>query len=153
MPIKSTKEVILHELAKVYSEYLQTFSWNYMATITFRNPRRDSIYNGRQIWSVLDRECLLERAFFISEPHTTGFLHYHGLLALTFDPAGESLYNTRDVQAVCDKVFGRSRVESIRSNSQVANYCSKYVAKACGDSRTEYDFYGNWSSITTGHFA
>jgi len=125
-----------------------------MATVTFRSPRRDAIYNGNQIYSVLawDRPLFsngwtrIKRAFFISEPHTTGFLHYHGLLSLLRGPNGYVCGDAKECQRLLTSTFGWSSVSAIKDAAAVGTYCAKYVSKAIDRWSVDYNLYGNWKA-------
>ena len=126
-----------------YSGYLQGFKWDAMLTVTFRKPRKDPIYNRQQIWNS-EISSFAKRAFLISEPHTTGFLHYHGLVKFV-SGAGGPKHMCNWLETNLTNRFGWSAVSPIRNMQEVAGYCSKYVVKSIEDSAIDYDFMGDWS--------
>jgi hypothetical protein len=137
-------------ISTAYSDYLQGFKWDYMATITFKRPIRDSIYHGKRISSALADSRLVRRSFLISEPHTTGYIHYHGLVRGDTEGSGPGLLDRaligKLLQHECTTRFGYSLVTVIKNMNEVSGYCCKYVSKAAGDDHIDYDFYGDWTT-------
>jgi len=116
------------------SEWLQTYQWDYFHTVTFRNPRRDSIAALRDVGDVCSEYS--SRAFIAAEPHFSGFLHVH---AITFqDPDMRPYYLPWTIEERYRKRFGISAVQAVRGQEEVATYCSKYVTKG----RAQYEFLG-----------
>jgi len=139
------------ELGEVYSRYLESKRWDTFITVTFRKPRRDSIYNGQSVWTYLHERYPVQKAFLISEPHTTGFLHYHGLLGFypAWNPTRHELINglqNEEIEEGCYRVFGRTDVSAIKMLENVASYCTKYVLKAVDNPSVDYNLYGDWKS-------
>lgn len=140
------QSTVKEERKAAYCDYLQGFRWDYMATITFRGVRRDSIHAVKQVYSTLRETGFVNRAFLISEPHTTGFIHYHGLL---FDGKPrtdrECTAIARYLKAGVSNEFGFSHVNKIRDMRAVTGYCTKYVLKGLEDDAVDYQFLGNWN--------
>lgn len=135
-----------NENQNIWSDYLSNpkWGWDYFATITFRQPRRDSLFNAATIWRVLCSGAQTRRAFLISEPHTTGMLHYHGLLRTKRNWLSDGFQNAGDYKLLCEHSFGNSRVEPIRSMAEVSGYISKYVTKAIDSPLVDYYLLGDW---------
>ncbi|MBA7712383.1 hypothetical protein ES703_121357 [subsurface metagenome] len=135
-------------LTDAYSDYLQSLTWDYFATVTFEIPRRDAIRAGNSVWGVVHKAGV-ERAFLAVEPHETGDLHIHGLLKLSEERFSNLNYARSDLRAggaydlwrTVFKAFGRSKVELINTPYHVAQYCSKYVVKGTRHQDC-YNFYG-----------
>lgn len=116
------------------ASWLAALPWDYYWTVTFKRPRRDSLSVIRDITTELHRQGC-SRAFIGCEPFKVSHnLHAHGLLLgtsfahLTRD-AGYLPGSATHVWEKLFRRFGRSRVESINNQQQVAAYCSKYVTK------------------------
>lgn len=139
-------QVLSGEIRKQYSDFLQTKHWDYFVTVTYRSPRKEPYYALNGAWRVL-KSNHVGKAFLVAEPHQTGDLHLHGLVAgyppgwkpemsLPFDMWGD-LY----------KAFGRSAVSPIAEIGGVTSYCAKYVLKS-EYSADLYELFGNqvaWS--------
>jgi hypothetical protein len=141
---------------EAYADWLQSKPWDYFLTTTFRSPRKEPYYAIKHVWNTLKPHGI-GRAFLACEPHQSGDLHIHGIVAglmtrQSIGDGGEIYVPTRykrDGQLRLDppeviwgdlfKVFGRSKVELCRSNEDVAGYCAKYVLKQ--QSRV-CDYYG-----------
>ncbi|MBA7709764.1 hypothetical protein ES703_118689 [subsurface metagenome] len=139
-----------------YSDYLQSLTWDYFATVTFRTPRRDPIRAGNSVWGVVHKAGV-QRAFLAVEPHETGDLHIHGLLKMPDEMFDRQDYARSDLRAgraydlwrSVFNVFGRSKVEMVHSPYDVSQYCSKYVVKETKHQDC-YNFYGQaglWQPI------
>jgi len=127
------------DLRSKYADYLQSKHWDYFATVTFKRERRDSIAAIRDVWQRIGPHC--DKGFLAAEPHRTGALHLHGLLEV------RAPFYTMPwiLQDICDREFGRSRIDGIQGPGEVANYCSKYVVK--NQNLYTYEFLGdNWST-------
>lgn len=133
-------------VGEALADWLQTQSWQYFFTVTCRRPRRDSVAFIRDIGQVPG----YSKMFVACEPHRYNHnLHAHGLIA-TPEPASlpwrGGSYAGAPAYEFWDKWFhrfGRTRVEAIRSTSDVTGYCAKYVCKLTdGDN---YDFLGDWT--------
>lgn len=127
-----------------YSRYLQSFDWDYFATVTFRKDWRDSIKAHETVWENLAPYC--SRAFLAVERHRypNYNCHVHGLLKTHTFETGSPMFTPEFLWVGLYVHFGRTQVEEIREMSQVSNYCSKYVVKRLSD----YAFYGSpsfWS--------
>lgn len=121
-------------LGEQLSAWLQELSWDYFFTITLRRPRRDSVAFIRDIRQVYETFAF-KRLFIACEPHRFNHnLHAHGLFlgdpVTAVTKSGGWISGTPTEQ--WDKLFhrfGRSRVEPVKSLSDVSHYCSKYVTK------------------------
>ena len=118
------------ELAKWLTD---SFQWDYFLTVTFRwwaRPEQSQphfSYIRRALTSYAPQHLFLG-----AELHKKGDLHVHGLyqsavLAEAPWPRAQELWH------VLFKRFGRSKVEVIRSQGDVVNYCTKYVTKELTD--------------------
>lgn len=134
--------------SQAYADYLQEFSWDFFATVTCRQDRRDPLALKRDVWQAFRPHC--SRGFIAIEPHKTGMLHAHGIFRSKLaDMPSHSWYSARGtvpeqtplmLWSTAFHRFGRSKVELINGHADVTNYCSKYVVKT----NYEYDFLGNW---------
>ncbi|MBA7553336.1 hypothetical protein ES705_45926 [subsurface metagenome] len=116
------------EIQEAYAEYLQTFSWDYYSTVTFRRLRRDSLAAAAAVWAVLDGKFLATRAFIAVERHVLDGVHCH-LLHQHYHELGLNAVKAYSMWLYLFKAFGRTTVEDIRSPGDVSTYCSKYVSK------------------------
>ncbi len=119
-----------------YAEYLQTFSWDYYSTVTFRRLRRDTLAAAAAVWAVLDGKFLATRAFIAVERHYLDGVHLH-LLHQHYHDLGLNAVKAYSMWLYLYKAFGRSSVEQIRGPGDVSSYCSKYVVK-----EEQYNFFG-----------
>lgn len=136
---------IRQQILQNYSDFIQKFTWEHFITVTFRRPRRDCIYNAEQVWNVLCRYQSIQRAFLISEPHTTGFLHYHGLFIPWSSLRGFQPAKSDGFQTELTRVFGWSVVSPVNNMQEVAGYCAKYVMKSQSLPQVDWFFKGDWS--------
>ena len=123
-----------------YADFIQSYHWDYFATVTFKSPRKEPYYAIKNVW----RECQkvgAARGFLVAEPHESGDLHIHGLLATAAKGALPSLALPWDVEGSMRKRFGISRVEACNSAEAVSSYCAKYVTKQDGQI-DHYDILG-----------
>ncbi|MBA7552048.1 hypothetical protein ES705_44601 [subsurface metagenome] len=111
-----------------YAEYLQTFSWDYYSTVTFRRLRRDPLAAAAAVWAVLDGKFSASRAFIAVELHVLDGVHLH-LLHQHYHELGLQAVRAYSMWLYLFKSFGRTTVEAIRSSGDVSTYCSKYVSK------------------------
>ncbi len=130
------------EIRQHYAEWLQGYNWDYLATITFRSPRREPYYALTHAWSELGKHNVA-RAFLGVEPHQSGDLHIHGLLA---GPAPGWRPEIELPWQIWDGLFhrfGRARVEACNTHAAVTAYCSKYILK---EQDRVADYYGVYGS-------
>lgn len=115
---------------EAFAEYLQTITWDYFFTGTFRY--NDISVNGAR------RAC--ERFFegfsgieigilFFEHGSLYGRVHVHGLLR--FDPKRKATAGT--IWGRWFETYGRARVETPKSGKSVSTYCTKYVTKHLKD--------------------
>ena len=123
------------EYRRSVADFLESKKWHYFFTITFRRPRRDVISIQRDVKQHL-RGFTRGRAFIAIEPHKSSLAHVHGLIRSS-SPFPNFKASTLWIELF--QRFGRSTVSPVRSQHEVAGYCSKYVAKG---SAYEYDFIG-----------
>ncbi len=116
------------EIQEAYAEYLQTFSWDFYSTVTFRKLRRDPLAAAAAVYAVLDGKFLATRAFIAVERHVLDGVHCH-LLHQHYHEAGFQAVKAYSIWLYLFKAFGRTTVEVIRSSGDVSTYCSKYVSK------------------------
>ena len=135
------REAILDTRAReAYSSYLESLSWDYYATVTFRKPWRDTIKAHEAVWGVLHSECHAKRAFVAVEKHRfpSKEVHVHALISDYDGSWRPNVLLPWDMWSKLFHHFGRTQVEAINSTADVAAYCSKYVVKSLSD----YAFYG-----------
>jgi len=113
------KPSILH----AYADYISQFPWDLYSTITYREPRKDCIYQAQRAFGVLEKFGAT-RAVIAVEPHRLSGVHLHCLSRHL--PALDS---TVPLWKYCFKAFGRTTVESVGDTLAVSRYCAKYVVK------------------------
>lgn len=126
-------------IQEAYSEYLQSYKWDFFYTITTRNKYGSDITLQRSIerWAANSH---VRRAFVaIENGKATGRLHSHGLIKMA-GPGNYPEFSPVLWKSAFDR-FGRSTIEPIRALGDVSSYCSKYVLKGRG----EYNFFGQWA--------
>lgn len=121
------------EVVSAYSEFIQSFPWDFYSTVTFREPRRDPIRAAQAVSKSLS-VLGASRAFIACEQHRAANLHVHCLSRHTFNPS----LSPSSIWLYLWKAYGRSTVETIRETSQVSSYCAKYVTKG-----SSFDFIGS----------
>ncbi|MBA7673433.1 hypothetical protein ES703_81630 [subsurface metagenome] len=130
------------EIRQQYAEWLQGYNWDYLATITFRSPRREPYYALKHTWGELGKHNVA-RAFLGVEPHQSGDLHIHGLLAGCPPGWRPEIDLPWQIWDGLFHRFGRARVEACNTREAVTAYCSKYILKE--QSRVA-DYYGVYGS-------
>ncbi len=116
------------EVSEAYAEYLQSFSWDFYSTVTFRRLRRDPLAAAAVVWACLYGKFLATRAFVAAERHALDGIHLH-LLHQHYHEMGRQGVKSYSIWLYLFKAFGRTTVEAIKSPEQVSSYCSKYVSK------------------------
>ncbi|KKL79983.1 hypothetical protein LCGC14_2009400, partial [marine sediment metagenome] len=122
------REALLDTRAReAYGSYLESLSWDYFVTVTFRKPWRDAIKAHEAVWGTLHSECYAKRAFLAVERHKypSREVHVHGLIS---DYDGSWRPNVLLPWDMWEKLFhhfGRTRVEPIKSPRDVSSYCAK----------------------------
>lgn len=126
------------EIMEAYSQFIQSYDWDFFFTVTFRRERNDGIRAHEHVWSCL-KSAGAHRVFIATESgRLTGRIHNHGLFAYKCRPVNS--LGCGEMFERLHRSFGRSQVSPCRSPSATAEYCSKYVMKGLRD----YDFYGEW---------
>jgi hypothetical protein len=132
-----------------WAKFLKGYQWDYFLTATFRKPRREPYYAMKGVWNELKRYNVA-RAFMGVEPHQSGDLHIHGVVAGKYNPGTGEVWKPEialpwEIKEGLDSRFGFSRVQSCRSTEAVTGYCAKYVLK--GSRRADhYDIFGEKES-------
>jgi len=122
------------DLRKAWAEYLGSLPWDYFLTVTFREPLPP--HRGEAVLNSIERTLVSWQnpamLFLGMELHVSRFLHLHGLYLtqrrwpnLGYMPED----STVSIWKALFKVFGRTRVELIRSPAEAAMYVSKYCVK------------------------
>jgi hypothetical protein len=78
----------------------------------------------------------------VAEPHQSGDLHVHGLVA---GPGGcwrPDIALPWDIYAGLFKRFGRARVEACNNHEAVSLYCAKYLLKQQSRACDYYEVFG-----------
>ncbi len=135
-----------------YAEWLQGYNWDYFLTSTFRKPRREPYYALRAVWGELERS-FVARAFLAVEPHQSGDLHIHGIVAGMPPGWRPEIPLPWDIWSGLFKRFGRAKVEACNTHEAVTAYCAKYVLKQQGRVADYYGIYGTklaWQGGRTG---
>lgn len=129
-----------------YAAWLKKYHWDYFMTVTFRSPRKDPLPTLKHVWHELE-DHNVKRAFLGVEPHQSGDLHIHGLLAGAYGSGSTSWRPGIDLPWTIweglHKRFGRSKVEACDSNEAVTAYCSKYILKQQSRVADYYEVYGD----------
>ena len=125
-----------------YAEFLQGYDWDYFITQTFRRPRKEPYYALHSVWHTLKYHGAA-RAFLACEPHKTGDLHIHGIMAGGGDGWLPHIDPMWDIWEDCHKKYGRNKVELINTSAAVAGYCAKYVLKAQNVVADHYEVFGD----------
>lgn len=127
---------IPNPMRDAWSEFLQRWSWDWFATLTFRgDPHPEKADKLFRVWvSKLNRKLYGVRWaphgkgvrwIRASEPQRRGTIHYHALLG------GDGLADQRRLDWMDEwfKLAGIARIEVPESASAVSAYCAKYVVK------------------------
>jgi len=93
-----------------------------------RAPRKEPYSAIQAVWGEL-REYGVRRAFLVAEPHQSGDLHCHGLVAGGQPEWRGKLALPWDMWAGLYEKFGRARVEAPGRQEVVSMYCAKYLLK------------------------
>lgn len=132
------------------AEYLKSYRWDDFITVTFdpeksytKTGRKEPYYASKTVWNELAENNNVARAFIAVEPHQSGDLHIHGLIAGSIRSNGNLIYPENVIwQNLFDK-YGRSKVEKCRDVPAVTDYCAKYILKQQSRVCDYYNFYGN----------
>jgi len=132
------ESILLDEKREVLVKVREATS-EYFFTVTFKQERRNTINVKKHVWYAL-QDYGINKAFIAVEPHDTGMLHCHGLMA-TSGMGGK--VPAKLVWTGLHRRFGRSKVELARSQAHVSSYCSKYITKDMDKRLFDYGYYGN----------
>lgn len=130
------------DLRTAYAGWLQQYQWDYFFTTTFRSPRREPYYALKNVWSELEKHRVA-RAFIGVEPHRTGDLHLHGILAGLGADWVLGIDLPSNIWSALFKRFGRSKVEACNNHDAVSLYCAKYILKAQNSVIDHYGVFGD----------
>lgn len=131
-----------YDTKKQYAEWLKEYNWDYFMTATFRKPRREPYYALQHVWYELKRHWVA-RAFMGVEPHQSGDLHIHGIIAGSPPGWKPEIALPWDIWQGLFKRFGRARVEACNTREAVSLYCAKYVLKQQSRVVDYYDVFGS----------
>jgi len=126
-----------------YAEWLQMYNWDYFITVTFRKQRKEPYYVLESVFNELSYEYFVARAFLGCEPHQSGDLHIHGILAGPAPGWLPEIALPWEIWSGMFKRFGRSKVEACNSAEAVSAYCAKYVLKQQSRVCDYYAVYGS----------
>jgi len=155
-----------------YSEWLQTYRWDYFLTATFDPGKGCAIHAKGESQYVMDRvtgqavrseytrgrkepysalkavsgelvKHNVARAFLVAEPHQSGDLHIHGIVAGSVRNGRNLMESPGEIWSALFKRFGGAKVEPVHGAGQVCMYCSKYVLKQQSRTADYYEVYGN----------
>jgi hypothetical protein len=115
-------------IKQAYTDWLKSYNWDYFFTTTFRSARREPYYAAKHLWTEL-KKFNVGRSFVGVEPHQSGELHCHGLIAGVAPGWKPELCLPWDIWNGLFKRFGRSKVEACNSQEAVTGYCAKYILK------------------------
>jgi len=124
-----------------YAEWLKGYNWDYFLTSTFRQPRKDPYYALRIVWYELKR-YFVARAFLVAEPHQSGDLHVHGIIAGRGPGWQPEMALPWDIWQGLFNRFGRAKVELCSSQQAAAAYCAKYLLKQQSRLSDYYEIFG-----------
>jgi len=130
------------QIRQDYAEWLQGYNWDYFLTSTFREPRKEPYYAIRTVWREL-KKYGVGRAFLAAEPHQSGDLHIHGIVAGSGPGWLPDLALPWDIYAGLFKRFGRAKVGACNSQEAVTGYCAKYLLKQQSRVCDYYEVFGN----------
>jgi len=132
-----------------YAQWLQSYHWDYFLTSTFREPRKEPYYALQAVWHELKRHSVA-RAFLAVEPHESGDLHIHGILAGAGPGWKPELELPWDIWDGLYKRFGRAKVEACDSQERVSSYCAKYLLKQQSRVCDYYEVFGRKTAWVDG---
>lgn len=121
---------------------MRKYEWEYFFTTTFRSPRREPYYALKHVQHAL-QDCNCARGFLGAEPHKSGDLHVHGIVAGRPPGWEPSIALPWVIFDRLEKRFGRSKVEACNSSMAVTSYCSKYILKDQSNCQDHYSIFGN----------
>ncbi len=124
-----------------YAEFLQEHHWDYFLTVTFRKPRMDPYYAIRDVWRCVE-DHQATRGFLVAEPHISRNLHIHGIVSGAPPEWRPEIDLPWVIWNDCFHRFGRSKIDLVRSQGDVAGYCSKYVVKQLNQG-DHYEIFGS----------
>ena len=126
-----------------YAEWLHDYNWEYFLTSTFRRPRKEPYYALQTVWHELNHNSSVQRAFLVAEPHQSGDLHVHGLVAGRGGAWLPDISLPWDIYARLFKRFGRAQVGAANSQGAVSSYCAKYLLKQQSRVCDYYEVFGD----------
>ena len=132
----------MQDIQDSYSDWLQRYHWEYFFTSTFREPRREPYYAMKAVWAELSK-YYVARAFIGVEPHNSGDLHLHGIIAGRGEGWKPEIRLPWEIWHGLFKRFGRAKVEACNSQEKVSAYCSKYILKAQNNVVDHYSLFGS----------
>jgi hypothetical protein len=126
-----------------YSQWLQTYFWDYFVTVTFRSPRKEPYYALQHVWHSL-QNYNVARAFLACEPFKSGGdIHVHGIVAGRSPGWRPEVRLPWEIWQGLFNRFGRSKVELCNSLAAVSNYCTNYILKDQSSSMDYYELFGD----------
>ena len=128
-----------------YAGWLMEYNWDYFLTVTYRSPRREPYYALKHVWHELE-EHSVGRAFLGVEPHQSGDLHIHGIVAGAAPGWRPEIDLPWNIWSGLFHRFGRAKVAACNSHEAVTAYCAKYLLKQ--QSRVT-DYYGVFGTKST----
>lgn len=129
------------ETRDAYAGHLQSYPWDYFATVTFRKLHRDPLNAARRVWDAADK-LGASRGFVAVERHKLDGVHVHALLRQLPHLQVPAKTHWRYMS----KAFGRTSVEEPRDGMAAAAYCAKYVTKDHGLSGESFHYFGDRDS-------
>jgi len=118
---------VADEFSQAYADWIQSYSWDFYSTVTFRKLRRDPLAAAGAVWDTLYNKFSGTRAFVAAEKHKLDGVHLHMLSEHAWERGQR--WDEHSLWLYFFKAFGRARVEVASSDEAVANYCAKYVTK------------------------
>lgn len=102
------------EIRRQYAEWLKSYYWDDMITVTFRSPRRDPYYALKAVQNELFK-CNARRGFLVAEPFQSGDLHIHGIIAGPAPGFKPELMLPWEIWEILFQRFGRSKGRAVQS--------------------------------------
>lgn len=122
-------------------EFKREEYWSWRGSSIGGKPRREPYYAIKNVWQELVLYDV-KRGFLVAEPHQSGDLHIHGIIAGGL-PKQEPIALPWDIWHGLFDRFGRAKVEAPNKHQCVTMYCSKYLLKQQHRACDYYEVFGD----------
>jgi hypothetical protein len=136
------------KIREEYAEWLSEYNFDCFFTATFdknksltHTGRREPYYAIKNVWNEL-AWYNVERGFLVAEPHQSGDLHIHGIIAGGL-PQQKTISLPWSIEAGLRDKFGIAKVEAPRHHECVTMYCAKYLLKQQHRACDYYEVFGD----------